>query len=128
MRTLIAATVGVVMIAATVYSARTLLAGTDGPAPLPAPRVEGRQMSVIEAVGETGAWTTYCEFDAWVTVRGQEVIAIEAGDDRHPVKSGELIVESIGEPGEEHSSIHAWRGSDGKLHTGCAPESVKITH
>lgn len=65
--------------------------------------------------------TIYCEFDARVTLKDQQVVEVNNLGTSTSVEPGEKIAEDF----DIKSPIMVHRGKDGLLHVGCAPESAK---
>jgi len=99
----------------------------------PEPKVAGRLIRGLSAEDSGGPFTADCEFDAFVRV---QQAAIEPGPvqvlrvtevfeqgDRRPVKAGDEIrlpwVMNV-----TADDVEVYWGDDGRLHAGCAPESV----
>lgn len=98
-----------------------LRAGADSPdTGLPEPQVPGRLLVPIEAQGVDSSGTTYCEFDAHVTLKDQQVVEVDRLGANTQVEPGEKVAEDFDIKGP----IMVYRAEDGLLHVGCAPESV----
>ena len=116
--------------AAGVYMLRITQAERPSPpAGVPTPQVEGRLGLITftdtqEGIGYSGL----CEFDALVTLENSTVVGIETVGTSVPIGLGETVkgVDSSDSPAPSGrvEGISVYRGGDGALYRGCAPESV----
>jgi hypothetical protein len=104
------------------------------PSPAPLPRAEsGRLVFQVEADGvkvdESGkplpgggvSYTQTCEADALAVIEGNQVVEVREVGTAHIVEQGERVESTIHE-----GVIQVYRDREGKLHTGCDPESWVI--
>ncbi len=118
----------------------TQTARTDPAIPFnPDPQVAGRLMDMFFGESEKGSLTGFCEYDAWARISGGDVVVeVQKQGQRRQVKVGDPVAGLVHEPpvpdrarGEardmyELTGVGVYWGADGKLHGGCAPESLII--
>src|SRR3990172_186944 len=102
----------------------------------PQPQVPGRLMYLYFGETRESSLTGFCEYDAWVRLSGDDVVLeVQEQGERPPVKVGDAVAGVPREPprpgvptggGDPWGEIHVYWGADGKLHAGCAPESLII--
>lgn len=136
------------MIAVAAVSAVAVLAcGDDEVAVVPSPpagltpQVEGRLVGRIFAdfAADGSSVTILCESDAIVVLEGRVVKQVIRHGDRPKVELGDEVAESLEKPPREgvlpretgqsgdqiFDYVKVYWGDDGRLHVGCAPESVR---